>query len=218
MRSVDIKRAVPDGQPSEELKSVAVNIQFCGADKKAVMLTRCTVKEGMGSEGLLLACAMAELGKKTLLLDADLRTGALAAALDGNGTQPGLAQYLAGQAELEDVKCASGVPGLELIPAGAQPSNPIELLSTERFQKAVAACREQYDYVIVDAPPMDGYVDAMLVGSACDGAVLLLRSGKVSRKVAKASKAKLARSGCPLLGVVLDGVDKKKRKHAGLVR
>ena len=203
MRSVRVERETLDRTVSDEFKTICVNIRFCGEDKKAILLTSCSRKDAKDAVSLQLAVSMAELGKKTLLLDADLREGSLGSRVSESGA--GLTDYLNGKAELGEIQCASDVPGLFVVTTGPLPPNSIDLLSGERFRAALDAFRGDYDYVIVNASTLDVSVDAMVVASLCDGAVIVVKPDTVKRKDAREMKAKLVRSGCPILGAVMNG-------------
>ena len=88
--------------------------------------------------------------------------------------------------------------------------NPKELLSTDLFGRMIQSFREVCDYIILDAPPMGLVVDAAIIARNCDGSVIVMDSGAIKYKLAQRVKTKLEASGCPILGVIVNKVDRKK--------
>lgn len=208
MKEIRIREKTPEGQMAEEFKSLRTNILFCGADKKVLMLTSCMAGEGKSSTSLHLAMSLADLGKRTLLIDADLRRSVLLGKLTGSKEKlQGLAHYLSGQTDLEKIIYATDVPQLHIICSGPFPPNPAELLGAELFRDAVRKLREEYDYVIIDTPPAGMVTDAAIIAQACDGIIMVIGAGDVNYRFAQEKKELLADSGVPVLGVILNKVD-----------
>lgn len=200
---------------AEELKTLRTNIQFCGDDKRIIMITSCVSGEGKSEVSLNLASSFAELGKRVLLIDADLRRSVIADKLKEGSIPVGLTHYLIGRSGAEEIVYATDRPGLYLIPAGATPPNPSELLSSRRMQELLSASRSSYDYVIVDCAPLGMVVDASVIAPFCDGSILLIEAASVARGFAAEVAAKLKNTGINILGVVLNKVDTKARSRYG---
>lgn len=214
MREIKIRDKKLSGQLTEEFKSLRTNILFCGADKKVILVTSCVAGEGKSDTSLHLAMSLAELGKLTLLLDTDLRKSVLIGKLSGgNEKLQGLTHFLSGQALLKNVVYSTDTPNLHLVCAGPFPPNPAELLSGKLFQNAMEAFRKVYDYIIIDTPPLGAVIDAAIIARVCDGAVLVIESGRVNYRFAQETKEQLEKSGCPVLGAILNKVDVKKSKY-----
>ena len=177
-------------------------------------VTSCTPDEGKSTVSLMLAVSLAESGKRTVLVDADMRksvmTGSARAA--GKGVL-GLAHYLSGQNSLAEVVYRTDVSGLSLIYSGPFPPNPAELLGGGRFRNMIKGLREQYDFVLVDTPPLGSVIDSAIVAESCDGVILVLEAGAISWKFARSVREQLDRSGCPVLGAVLNKVDLKRNGY-----
>lgn len=157
-----------------------------------------------------LASSMAELGKKVLLIDADMRKSVMVSNVKEGTVDRGLSHYLSGQCNLADAVYRTNIPGLHLLFAGPVPPNPTELLSAELFKQTMDPLRELYDYIIVDSAPLGLVVDAAIIAQCCDASILVIESGVVKYKFAQSVKEKLEATGCPMLGAVLNKVDRKK--------
>lgn len=194
----------------EELKTLRTNIQFCGNDKKVIVITSCFSGEGKSTISLNLAMALADLNKNVLFVDADIRKSVLMSRYNVKQVKYGLSHYLSGQCQLLESVVGTEKTKLHMIFAGPEVPNPTELLSSDKFDSLLSVCRKVYDYIIIDAPPLGMVVDAAIIAQKADGAVLTIESAKVKYRMAQEVKARLENSGCPILGVVLNKVDRKK--------
>lgn len=193
---------------NEEMKVLRTNLQFCGADKRVVCITSTIASEGKSTTVLNLCRSLTEQNKKVLLIDADLRKSILRKSISKGKITYGLSHLLSNQCSLDDVTCKTNVKGLTIIFSLVTPPNPSELLSNSRMKELLDAGRESFDYVIVDTPPLGMVVDAAVIAQHCDGAMLLISAGEVSSRVAQDVKRKLMNTGCPVLGVILNKVDR----------
>ena len=123
----------------------------------------------------------------------------------------GLSQYLSGQSELDGVLYATQIPTLNIIFSGPFPPNPTELVGASAFGELLKAEREHYDYILIDTPPLGLVIDAAVMATACDGAVIVIGAGSVSYHVAQHVTEQLKKSGCRILGAVLNQNRKGKR-------
>lgn len=210
MKKTTIELEALNYASKEEMKTLRTNILFCGDDKQVIMVTSAVMGEGKTQVSTYLAASLAELKKKVLIIDMDLRKSVMASRLKAQGIDKGLSHLLSGQAAMTDVVYATNVSRLHVIFSGPYAPNPTELLSGERFQKMLSSLRTLYDYIIIDAPPLGMVVDAAIIAKSCDGSVLVLESGSIKYRMAQSVKAKLEGTGCPILGVVLNKVDRKK--------
>lgn len=205
----------------EELKTLRTNLQFCGDDKRVILITSSAAGEGKSATSLNLAVSLTELGKKVILVDADIRKSVMVSRLQKGTVNYGLAHFLAGQCQVSEAVCAvRNVEGLHMMFSGPSVPNPTELLSSSRFEKMILAFRKVYDYIIIDGPPLGLVVDSAIIAKHCDGAAIVVAAGMVKYRFVQTVKEKLLNAGCPVLGVILNKVDrdgggKYYRKHYG---
>ena len=213
VNQVVVKQEKSGYQIVEAYKSLRTNLQFCGEDKKVIAITSCTPNEGKSSVSMQLGISLAEIGKRVILIDADLRKSVLLGRTKTEKSVRGLAHFLSGQASLEDVICATNIKNFYMIYSGPFPPNPAELLGGKNFRSLLNALRKVYDYVIVDTPPLGSVIDSAIVAEICDGSIMVIESGVISYRFAQEVKSQLEKSNCPLLGVVLNKVDMQKQAY-----
>ena len=200
---------VKDYRLTEGLNQLKTNLAFCGKDIKVITITSSVQNEGKSLVAFDLSKTMAESGKKILMVDADLRKSVLAAKYHIQGIDKGLSHYLTGQAEIEDIIYETETEGFYLSVAGPLSPDPTSLLDSDQFQKFIDKVREDYDYVIIDAPPLGVVIDAVIIGKYCDGAVLVIEQGVIKRKVVQDVIKQLKRGKVRILGAVLNKVDER---------
>lgn len=211
MRRVSID--VPDNNYSvrEALKTIRTNIMFCGEEKKVIMLTSCVPDEGKSTMAFQLAKSFGELGKRVVLIDADLRKSVMASSLGIERVNVGVSHFLSGQASLNDVLVMTNQSNLYMIFSGPSVVNSTELLSVDNFEEMIKMLRRQFDYIIVDTPPLGVVIDSAIVAKQCDGAVIVLEANKTKYRFAQNIKYRLEETGTPILGVILNKVDRTKQ-------
>ncbi|HJB95202.1 MAG TPA: polysaccharide biosynthesis tyrosine autokinase [Candidatus Mediterraneibacter intestinigallinarum] len=213
MQTVTLKNIAKDYRSNEAYKTLRTNLEFSGSDNKAIVLTSSTPNEGKSTVSIGLALALVESGKRVLFVDADLRKSVLVGRHRVTEEVKGLSHYLSGQADLNDVICRTQEAGLFVIFAGVVPPNPSELLGQKRFAHLIENAKANYDYVIIDAPPLGSVIDAAVISKVCDASVLVVAAKSVSYKFVRTVKEQLEKTGCPILGVVLNKVDMKQNKY-----
>lgn len=213
---VKLRREMPDDYNyNEAIKTLRTNIQFCGSSIRTILLTSSLPDEGKSDISFALAESLAQIGKKTILIDADIRKSVLVARYQLETEVAGLSQYLSGQKALEDVIYETNEENLSVIFAGPYSPNPAELLEEELCGRMFEALKSYYDYIIVDTPPMANLIDGAIVASHCDGAVIVIESGAISYRLEQRVKGQLEKSGCRILGVVLNKVNIHSRNYYG---
>ena len=194
----------------EAFNTLRTNILFSGKDVKHIVITSCIANEGKTTISTGIAKNLAESGKRVLLIDADLRKSVMVSRYTKTRGLLGLSQVLSGQVEVDDAIYKTQVKGLDVIFAGPYPPNPTELVGSPAFKEFLDAKRDSYDYILIDAAPLGLVIDAAVMASVCDGAVLVINSGTVKYRFAQEVKNQLQKSGCKILGVVLNKVGRKK--------
>ena len=191
----------------EAFKTLRTNFLFCGNDIKTVLLTSCVKNEGKSTISLELSKSLALSEKKVLLIDSDLRKSVFATRYTINSDDVvGLSEYLSSQAELDDVLYSTQHENLNMIFAGAVPPNPVELLSSSKFQALIEDMEKIYDYIIIDAAPLGAVIDASAISVFVDGAVLVVTANDISYRFAQDVKNQLEKSNCKVLGAILNRV------------
>lgn len=216
MPVVQIKSSEKHFQLDEAFKILRTNIEFCGDEVKVVCLTSCTPNEGKSSVATHLATSMAEAGKRTILIDADLRKSVMMGRykLEG-GEIKGLSHFLTGQGALSECICQTDYSNMQMIFSGPETPNPAELLGGKRFATLLEALRKNYDYIIIDSPPLGSVIDAAIIARQCDGVAIVIAAGSISYKFVQGVKAQLEKSDCRILGVILNKVDMEKTSYYG---
>ncbi len=200
----------------EAMKTLRTNLQFCGKDIKTVLLTSCFPGEGKSDIAFHLAEELGKAGEKVLLLDADIRKSVYLTRYMVSNEVNGLSQYLSGQIKnIVEIIYPTNYEKMDIIFSGPAAPNPSELLGQPIFRKMMEQMRQYYDYIIVDTPPAGSLIDAAVVGRACDGALLVIESGKSSYRLEQKTKNQLEKSGCQILGAVLNKVDIRQNWYYG---
>jgi capsular exopolysaccharide synthesis family protein len=191
----------------EAIKMLRTNIQFSGKNNKVILLTSCWSGEGKSDISFNLAVHLGKAGKKVLLIDADIRKSVYKTRYNIQEETKGLSQYLSGQIEqIDEVVYRTNYENLFMILSGPYAPNPTEILGDEQFGNLLKAARQVFEYVIIDTPPLGSVVDAAVVGQYCDGAVLVIESGTTSYRFVQKVKNQLEKSGCKILGAVLNKI------------
>lgn len=198
----------------EAFNTLRANILFSGKGVKVIIVTSCFAHEGKSSVSFDLCHNLAKSGKKVLLVDADLRKSVMVSRYTKERGMFGLSQILSGQVEAENAIYGTDVENFDIVFAGPYPPNPTELVGSPAFKEFLDSQRDAYDYIIVDAPPLGLVIDAAVMSGACDGAVLVVNIGHVKYRTAQGVKSQLEKSGCKILGVVLNQVDRKRSIRA----
>lgn len=215
-RTVTIKRAAKnDYNYNEAIKTLRTNIQFCGSSIRTIMLTSSLPDEGKSDVSFSLARSLAQIGKRTLMLDADIRKSILTVRYQIREEVDGLSQYLSGQKGMDEVIYGTNIENLDMVFAGPYSPNPAELLEEELFGELLDHAEGVYDYVIIDTPPMANLIDGAIIARRCDGAVMVIESGAISYRLEQKVKEQLEKSGCRILGVVLNRVDIHRESYYG---
>ena len=202
-------------QIKEAYKTLRSNVEFSGQNVRVISVTSCTPGEGKTTVAMALARAFAEAGKKTVLVDADMRKSVLVGRYRTGSVRLGLTHCLVGRERLSSVICETDTPNLYVVFAGPVPPNPSELLGGRIFGKVLENMKQVFDYVIIDTPPLGSVIDAAVVAKQCDGTIMVIESNSISYRFAQRVKDQLDKAGAKMLGVVLNKVDISGKGYYG---
>ena len=203
---------LPEGDYAfeESLNTLATNLSYCGEEIKTVLITSRYADEGKSFLSMSLLKTMAGLQKRTVIVDADLRRSKIMNQNQIHFRDEqhfGLAHYLAGKCEMDDIVYRTNIEDAWMIPIGREVSNSLQLLSSKRMAPLMEQLRKNFDVVIVDAPPAGVIIDAVEVAKHCDGALIVVNYNRGRRRdIAEVADA-ISRTECPVLGAVLNNVD-----------
>ena len=198
----------PHGAGAESYRRIQTNLQFIGAASqlRTLVVSSSVSGEGKSTVALNVAVALAEKGGRVLLVDADLRRPTIATV---TGLEPsvGLTTVLVGSAKLEDVTQPWGHPGLDVVVSGDIPPNPAQLIDSAGMQALIDEAAQQYDHVVLDAPPILPVADGVVLARRTDGVVMVVGSARVRRTQVSSALTALDTVGARCLGVVVNFAD-----------
>ncbi len=206
-----VSHSMPQSQVSEAFRALRTALLLSQAEHppQVILLTSALPREGKTTAAVNLAVTLAQLGDRTLLMDADLRKPGIGRALSlTDGKYAGLTSYLAGVSSLELVTVPHpAITNLAAIPTGPIPPNPADLLSSRRLAEAIAVLRREYKFIVIDSPPVMAATDPVILSVLADGVLLVVRSGETPKEAFTRARDLLAGVKCRFLGVVLNAVD-----------
>ncbi|MNQ78874.1 Tyrosine-protein kinase YwqD [compost metagenome] len=179
---------------------------------KILVVTSSIPGEGKSTVAANLACALGQM-EKVLLIDADMRRPTMAKNFGFAVGTPGLANLIAGTAKLEE--CVKHIEGIDMLSAGAVPPNPLELLSSARFEKVVEFLRSKYDRIVIDSPPTQAVSDALVLGTLANALIYVVKSEATPIPLVQKGIGQLLQNNAPVTGIVLNQVDIKKAQKQG---
>lgn len=196
----------PNSVPSEAYRMLQANLKFLSPDEdlKVIAVTSSVPKEGKSTVSTNLATAIAQLGNKVLLIDADLHQPQQHHIWQLTN-QSGLSNVVVNNASLED-SIRSVIPNLDVLPSGSIPPQPLALLESQRLNSLMQQFKQDYDFVILDTPPLLLLADTLTVSKTADGILLVARPGVTTRVSATAARETLQKSGQRILGLVANGI------------
>lgn len=215
MQDIEIRQSELGFRAKEAFKTLRTNIEFSGEAVKVIALTSATPNEGKSTVSYELARTFAQTGKKTLLIDADLRKSVMRAKQKKGSVRSGLTNYLVGKCPLDDILCRTNETNFYVIFAGPVPPNPSELLGSARFKKMVTGLRSVFDVIILDTPPIGSVIDAAIISKNCDGVAVVMSQGEISYQFAQKVREQLEAADAKVLGVILNKVDMSERSGYG---
>ncbi len=205
----------PKSPISEAYRSIRTNLRFSGIDRevKIIAVTSSVPDEGKSTVIASLAVVMAQAGKKTLLVDCDFR----------NPTQhklfglhnKGLSNCIATGGDYHEIIQRIDQENLDILTSGPVAPNPSEILMSNRMQAFLDAVRTEYDYVLIDTPPIMLVTDAAVLSTKTDGVIVVVASGADKPELLQDTKIKLEQAGANVLGCILNKVKVSARRYGG---
>lgn len=229
----------PKSPVSEAYRTFRTNLQFSKVDRalNTLLITSAGPKEGKSTTAANLAIAMAQTGKKVLLVDADLRRPVIH-SIFGLSKDQGITNFLMESLPYSRLVQPSFLENLSIVASGILPPNPSELLASKKMENLISRWQGDYDIIIIDSPPVIAVTDAAVLSTKVDGTILVVAAGQTDKEAVQRAQSLLTSVDANLLGVLLNNVDvegtygsyyyyyyhhyyskpgqKKKRKKTGL--
>ena len=196
----------------ESVRILRTNLQFSGANLKVILFTSSIHGEGKSETSFQLARSLAQIDKKILYIDADMRKSMFTTRYRIKEEVEGLSQFLSGM-NTDNIIYKTNIKNMDVVFSGPYAPNPAELLYELKLDEFIKEQRKIYDYIIIDSPPISNIADAAIIGRCVDGAVIVVRSSTVSQRMVKRVKDQLEKVNCKIIGAVLNGVEMKKNSY-----
>lgn len=207
----------PHSDIAEAYRILRTNILFSAATRsiKSLLVTSTVPQEGKTTTCINLGITFAQLGQKVIILDCDFRRPKLHNYFKSlvKDNHHGLSDILINQIKMSDALIKLPFENLYFITSGTIPSNPAELLGSSRMLEVIDDLKNNFQFILIDAPPALGIADARVLGRVCDGIIVVVMSGKTERNALLEIKEELERAGEKIIGFVLNGVDTTHRYH-----
>ena len=214
---------IASNQPRSILSEAYRNIRtslllsFSEQPPRKIVVTSANPLEGKTTTLINTAISLSQTGARVLIVDADMRRPRVHKVFDRkNGA--GLSNFLSGNTKLWTVIHRSNIDNLYYIPAGPVPPNPAELIGSNLFRDMVQALAERFDHVLIDAPPLAGFADSVILSTMVDGVILVVSSGKTPRMSLQRAKEALHQVHAKILGVVINRVNIHHHEYSDYYR
>ena len=194
---------------NEAMNTLCTNLSYCGKDIRKIMITSRYAGEGKSYIAMNLLRTFSQLGKRTVLIDTDLRASGIQSDYRlrySTQSHYGLSEYLSGICGLDEAVYQTHLPNTYMIPAGHEAPNPLQLLDTRLMGELIEQLAEQFDVVLVDTPPVGVLADAVALAKFCDGALLVVGYCKGKQQEIGDAVENIKQTGCKVLGAVFNGV------------
>ena len=204
----------PKSVISEQYRTIRTNIEYSNVDqdKKTILVTSSDKNEGKTTTVSNLAVSFANLNKKILLIDCDLRNPSIHKMFKLNNIY-GLTDILAKDRAVDKCIQETELENLYVLTAGAIPPNPAEILSSEKMKNLIEDLKNMYDYIFIDTPPIGLVTDAGVLSSFIDGVVLVVKSESVEKKYLEETKKKLDAVDARILGAILNSYKSEQKDY-----
>jgi tyrosine-protein kinase Etk/Wzc len=198
----------PDASASEAYRALRTRIKFSKLDKKGqglktILITSAAAQEGKSTTSVNIAGSLAQANFKTLLIDADLRKPRIHTIFNQKRF-PGFTDYFFGQSTYEDIVRKTEVTNLDFITAGTIPPNPSEILGSEQMAAFLEKLKSEYDYIIVDSPPVIAVTDSEIISNLVDGTILVVSANSTEMELMDKAINLLNQEHSTFIGVILN--------------
>jgi capsular exopolysaccharide synthesis family protein len=206
----------PKSEFAEAIRTIRTGVVLSGLDDphRMVLVTSSVPGEGKTTLAINLAVALGQL-ERVLLIDADLRRSSIGAKLGLPGDATGLSNLVAGTATLDESIHVVEGSGLNVLPAGQAPPNPLELLSSTRFARTLTDLEGRYDRIVIDSAPAQAVSDALVLSRLCQGVLFVIKADETPRQLVQLAIRMLQRVEAHLVGAVLNQFDRDKVSRYG---
>jgi len=200
---------------AESYRTLRTNVSFSSTEEhplKSMLITSCMPQEGKTITVCNLSIAMAQSQKRVLLIDADMRKPQLH-GIFAKENEKGLSSFLSSQTGWKSLAQKTEIDNLFLITSGHNPPNPSELLASHKMKELVDAAKEEFDFIIFDSPPLALVTDATIISHAVDGVILVVESGKISRRVLLRISKLLKNAKIKVIGTLLNKISATMKSY-----
>lgn len=206
----------PKSPVAESYRTLRTNIKFSSFDKKiqSILITSSGTGEGKSTTAANLAIVMAQSGNNTIIIDCDQRRPNTH-KLFGVSNEVGLSNFIVGTIGFNEVIQKTEVENLHILTSGTRPPNPSELISSNKMMGFVEELKKEYDYIILDSPPVIPVTDAQLLASYADGCLLVVSSGEVEKEAVIKAKDLLNKVNAKIIGVILNKLEVREKGYYG---
>lgn len=204
----EIDKRSPVAEAYRHLRT-SILLSTAGRPPKTLLITSSVPSEGKTTTAINTAMSLAQTGARVLIIDADMRRPRLHTVFKLHNDR-GLSALLS--REVEEIEIASAIQhdetsGIFVLTAGPLPPNPAELVGSDQMLKLMSVITSQFAHIVIDSPPVAAFTDGVLLASMVDGVLLVVHSGKSSRKIVKRARKLLQDVGARIIGVVLNRAD-----------
>jgi len=204
----------PTSGVAEAARALRTNILFMSPDQpyRALLVTSAGPSEGKTTVAACIAIAMAQAGRRVVLLDCDMRRPRLHKVF-GKTKDVGITTALIDDPPVDQLAMPTQVPNLSLVTTGPLPPNPAEILHSEVFARLLRKLRDAFDCVIIDSPPIVPVTDAAILSASVDGTVLVVRAFHTTKDLGRRAVRAFRDVGTPVVGAVLNAVDLDRHEY-----
>jgi capsular exopolysaccharide synthesis family protein len=202
---IDIRASQAIAESYRMLRT-SVLLATAGRPPRTILVTSSQPSEGKTTTTVNTAICLAQLGARVLVIDADMRRPRIHRTFHIK-SRYGLSTYLSNEVDPKVLIQPTSIPNLFVMPSGIIPPSAGDLLASDKMPKLLGILATQFDHIIIDSPPVINVADPVILARHCDGVIIVIRSNRCSRDVARHARTELANAGAKILGVVLNNVD-----------